>query len=99
MIKNGAEEDFNFLFKHFKDQPLSQEKMMSSMTFAKYLATIKNKEDVRKGVDEIMKFRNQVPEEYRGYIDPGYKNLFSKISAFQKAEGNSDLAGYIDGLL
>ena len=99
IIKNGAEEDFNFLINHFKDEPLSQNKMMSSMTFAKYLATVKNKENVRKGVDEIMKFRNQVPEEYRGYIDPGYKNAFSKISAAQKEEGNSDLADYIDGLL
>ncbi|MEO8822636.1 MAG: HEAT repeat domain-containing protein, partial [Ginsengibacter sp.] len=99
IIKNGSEGDFNFLLNHFKDEPLSQNKIKSSMTFAKYLATIKDKEDVRKGVDEIMKFRNQIPEEYRGYIDPGFKNAFSKISVAQKAEGNNDLADYIDGLL
>ncbi|MEO6894466.1 MAG: hypothetical protein ABI136_05475, partial [Ginsengibacter sp.] len=97
--KNGSEGDFNFLLNHFKSEPLSQNKMMSSMAFAKYLVTVKNKENIRKGVDEIMKFRNQVPEEYRGYIDPGYKNTFSKISAAQKADGNSDLADYIDGLI
>ena len=99
IIKNGSEEDFNFLLNHFKDEPLGREKMMSSTTFAKYLATVKNKEDVRKGVDEIMKFRNQIPEAYRGFIDPGLKQAFNKISAAQKANGNTDLTDYIDGLL
>ncbi len=99
IIKNGSEGDFDFLLNHFKDEPLSQNKMMSSLIFAKYLATVKNKEDVRKGVDEIMKFRNQIPEQYRGYVDPSLKQAFSKISAAQKANGNAEVADYIDGLL
>jgi hypothetical protein len=46
-----------------------------------------------------MKLRNQIPEQYRGYIDPVFKQLFSKISDAKKAEGNTDLSNYIDGLL
>jgi hypothetical protein len=50
-------------------------------------------------VDEIMKFRNQIPEQYRGFIDPGFKQGFDKISAAQQANGNTELADYINGLL
>ena len=99
IIKNGSAEDFNFLLNNFKVEPPSQGKVTSSMAFAKYLATIKNKEEVRKGVDEIMKFRNQIPEQYRGFIDPGFKQGFDKISAAQQANGNTELANYINGLL
>ncbi len=54
---------------------------------------------MRKGVDEIMNFRKQIPNQYLKYIDPGLKNAFSKISAAQKQYGNSKLANYIDGLI
>ena len=46
-----------------------------------------------------MKFRNQIPEQYRGFIDPAFKQAFSKISTAKKAEGDNKLADYIDGLL
>lgn len=46
-----------------------------------------------------MKLRNQVPSQYRQYVDPLFKQAFSKISAAQKANGNNEAAGYIGGLL
>jgi len=97
--KNGAEEDFKFLLNYYSNQPASQDKIISSVAFGNYLASLKNADDVRKGVDEIMKFRNQIPAQYHSYIDPTFKNAFSKISQRQRANGNADLAAYIDGLL
>jgi aminopeptidase N len=99
IYKNGAEDDFGFLFSHYRNQPATQDKIMSSVAFAKYLSALKNKENVKKSVDEIMKFRNQIPAQYHSYIDPTFKNAFSKISQAQRANGNTDLAAYIDGLL
>ena len=46
-----------------------------------------------------MKFRNQIPEQYRGFIDPGFKQGFNKISAAQKQAGNDQLADYVNSLL
>ncbi|MGN6249926.1 MAG: M1 family aminopeptidase, partial [Ginsengibacter sp.] len=97
--KKGAPEDFNFILDHFKNLPLSGEKIRSTAAFAKYLATVKDKDNVRKGVDEIMNFRKQIPAQYLKYVDPGLKNAFSKISAAQQQFGNSDVAKYIDGLI
>ncbi len=99
IMKTASPEDFDFLLNHFKNLPLSEEKIKGAFTFAKYLTTVKNAANVKAGVDEIMKFRNQIPEQYRGFIDPGFKQAFSKISAAQKANGNNELGNYIQGLL
>ena len=99
IMKNASEDDFSFLLDHFKNEPLSEDKIKSAFTFEKYLIQIKNPENVKKGVDEIMKFRNQIPEQYRGFIDPGFKQGFDKISAAQKQAGNLQLAGYINTLI
>jgi aminopeptidase N len=97
--KNASPDDFDFLLDHFKNEPLSQEKVTASFVFANYLKAVTDPVKARKGVDEIMKFRNQIPEQYWRFMDPPYKQAFNKISAAQRASGNTELATYIDGLL
>lgn len=99
IMNNASEDDYNFLLDHFKNEPLSEDKIKSAFTFEKYLINVKNPDNVRKGVDEIMKFRNQIPEQYQGFIDPGFKQGFNKISAAQKQAGNDQLADYVNSLL
>lgn len=99
IMANATEADFNFLLNQFKSSPLDENKIKGAISLATYLSKVKNADNVKKGVDEIMKFRNQIPEQYRGFIDPGFKQAFNKISAAKKAEGNNELANYIDGLL
>jgi aminopeptidase N len=98
IIKNGSESDFGYLLVHFSNEPLSEGKFKDAYGFAKYLVSVKNPEHVRKGVDEIMKFRGQIPKQYRGYIDPVFKQVFAQISAAQEKSGNIELANYISGL-
>jgi len=98
-IKNGSGDDYDFIYDHFKNLPLSQEKIRAVGTFSKYLETIKDASKVKNGVDEIMKFRNQIPGQYLNFIDPAFKQAFDKLSAAQKANGNAEVAEYIDGLL
>jgi len=97
--KNGSEDDFNFLLTQFKNEPFSENKIKSAFTFARYLLKIKNTDNIRKGVDEIMKVRNQVPDQYKEFIDPGFKQAFNMMSNVQMTNGNSELANYIKGLL
>jgi aminopeptidase N len=99
IMKTASPEDFDFLLNHFKNAPLSEDKIKDAFVFARYLTTVKNAANVKAGVDEIMKFRNQIPEQYRGFIDPGFKQAFNKISAAQKANGNNELGNYIQDLL
>ncbi len=99
IMDNASEDDFNFILDNFKNGPLTQTKVQETMTFASYLAKVKNADNVKKGVDAIMDFRNKIPEQYRKYVDPAFKQAFSRISNAKKAEGNTEVANYIDGLL
>ena len=98
-MNNGTETDFNFVFEQYKNAPPSQEKLQLSVDFANYLTKVKDETRVRKGVDEMMKFRNQIPEQYRGFTDPAFKQGFSKISKAKRDEGIKELADYINGLI
>ena len=99
LMANATEDDFNAIYDNYKNSPVSQSKVQESIYFANYLTKVKNADNVRKGVDEIMKFRNKIPERYRQFIDPGFKQIFNKIATSKRSEGNTELADYIDGLL
>jgi aminopeptidase N len=99
IMANATEDDFNIILENYKNSPLSQSKIQESFPFANYLVKVKDGANVKKGVDEIMKLRNQIPERYRSFIDPGFKQAFSKISAAKRSEGNTELADYVDSRL
>ena len=99
LMANASEDDFNTVYAYYKNSPLSEANIRLTISFCNYLAIVKNADDVRKGVDAIMSVRNQVPEKYRGFVDPGIKQTFNKISKAKRSEGNIQLADYIDGLL
>lgn len=99
IMENATEDDFNIIFKNYENAPLSQTKIQETIAFGNYLAKVKNDANVKNGVNEIMKVRNQIPERYRSFIDPGFKQTFHKISAAKRSEGNTELADYIDGLM
>jgi aminopeptidase N len=84
LLKNGTEADFEYISKIYNDAPLSFEKISSTGAYAEYLAKINDLATVKKGIDNIMAFRNQIPEQFRDRVDPGFKTNLEKIS---KAKG------------
>ena len=84
IIKDGTEADFDFIAKRFDEMPLSQEKLQAVSTFASYLEKVQNIANVKKGIDAITKFRNAVPEQFRGFVDPMIKGALTKLG---KAKG------------
>ena len=99
IMENGTEDDFNIILENYKNSPASQTKIEETFAFANYLSNVKNGANVKKGVDEIMKLRNQIPEKFRSFVDPAFKQVFSKISTTKRSEGNTELADYINNLL
>lgn len=96
---NATEADFDVLYNAYKNSAPSQKKVQSSIQFANYLEKVKDAEKVKLGIDEIMKFRNMIPEQYRFYVDPGLKTAFGSLADAQKALGNSESATYVLSLL
>ena len=94
IISNGTEADFELIAKNYKETPPSQEKISSTNDFSAYLEKLNNIAKVKKGIDEIMIFRNQIPEQYRNFTDPSFKTAFDKLSKTKGAE----IAEYINSV-
>ena len=91
LISSGTEADFEYVSTMYKDAPASQEKLGLTTKYAAYLAKLNNMASIKKGIDNIIAFRNLVPAAYRSSVDPSFKASFDKIS---KAKGK-EIEDYI----
>lgn len=91
IIKEGTEADFDFIADRFAKMPLSEEKLGATAAFAGYLEKVKSIANVKKGIDQIIKFRNLIPEQYRGFTDPMIVGGLNKLG---KAKGK-EIEDYI----
>jgi aminopeptidase N len=80
ILNNGKEADFDFITGRFMQEPFTMSKLTSSIgKFVAYLEKVSDLSKVKKGIDIVMNFRNQVPEQYRQYTDPYFKTAFDKL--------------------
>ena len=86
IIENGTEADFDFIATRFDKAPLSQSKFESLEGFCNFLGKVKNLDNVKKGIDMVVKFRNAIPESFRGFTDPAINASLKKVSAAKGKE-------------
>ncbi len=86
LLTNGTEADFDALSKAYNEGPLSFEKIQMTMKYADYLAKLNDNTKVKKGIDDILAFRKQIPEQFRGNVDSQFTAAFAKISKAKGAE-------------
>ena len=91
LMSSGTEADFDLLANGYDKAPLSQEKLGMTETFAAYLEKVVNVANVKRGVDMILKFRKQIPEQFRGFTEPSFKSALDKLG---KAKGQ-EISDYI----
>ena len=91
LISSGTEVDFDYISGMYKDAPPSQEKLSLTVEYAGYLAKLENVASIKKGIDNIIAFRNMVPAAYRRSVDPSFKTAFDQII---KAKGK-EIENYI----
>ena len=84
IMTNGTEIDFDFIATRFDKAPLSQGKFQSLEKFCEYLAKIGNTDNVKKGINMVIKFRNSIPENFRNFTDGPIKSALDKVG---KAKG------------
>jgi aminopeptidase N len=94
LINYGTEADFDFIAKRYNDAPLGQEKIAETIDFCTFLAKLNDINKVKKGIDDVIKFRNAIPEQYRDFTDPSFKQGLNKIA---KDKGDA-IKAYIDTL-
>lgn len=89
----------------FNKMPVSNAKFNALGTLGIYLGALKNTEKVKAAIDEIVKFRDAIPPQYRKQTDPfineTLQNIASKKEEALKTDaGNTalkDLVDYIKG--
>lgn len=91
IMEQGTEADFDFIANRFDKMPLSQEKFQTLDGFGAYLEKVSSIGNVKKGIDMIIKFRNAIPENFRGFTDPSIKGVLGKLG---KAKGK-EIEDYI----
>jgi aminopeptidase N len=69
LLSSGDETMAEELIGGFANMPLSQGKFNTMNSLSVYLAALKNTDKVKWGVDEIVKFRESIPEQYRNQTD------------------------------
>jgi aminopeptidase N len=101
LIEIGKEEDFDVIYGHFKNLPFGQQKLEALQPFAQYLAKVNSTDNFKKGVDEIVKFREGIPAAYKDQIVPYINNvvmggIVSKKTTSLKAANGAEIQKQID---
>ena len=78
IVKSGDESMAEKIIGGFAKMPLSQEKFQSLGPLSSYLSAIKSIDKTRWGVDEIVKFRDGIPEGFRNQTDPYINGMILK---------------------
>lgn len=78
IVKSGDESMADKIIGDFAKMPLSQGKFQFLNTLGTYLNAIKNPEKVKWGVEEIVKFRDAIPESFRNQTDPFINGMVLK---------------------
>lgn len=92
IVKSGDESMADKIIGDFAKMPMSQGKFQTLNTLSTYLSAIKNPEKVKWGVDEIVKFRDGVPEAYQNQTNPFINGVILKGILAKKDKDAKDNA-------
>ena len=89
LIKSGDETAFDEIIASYGKMGLTQAKFNLTSSLANFIGVIKDTEKVKRGTDEIVKFRNSIPEQFgvTPVIDNMLKTIIGKKEAAKKEPG------------
>jgi aminopeptidase N len=99
MIKYGDESAAESILANFEQMPLSQQKFEAIRPLADFLARTKSMETFKRGVDDIVKFNGEVPEQFREQVTPFLEGLLKEVQKTKTEAGQKEMADYIDAKL
>lgn len=96
IIKFGDESAFEFVTGNFDKMPLSQAKFQAIMPMAEFLSKVTDEAKFKKGVDMLVKFRDEIPASVKPQTDAFINGTALKGLADKKeAAGAKALADYV----
>ena len=77
LMASGDVSGFPMIAKAFEDMPPNQAKFNMIAPFSEMIGKVESTEQVKRGVNEIVKFRNAIPEQYG--LTPVMNNFLNQI--------------------
>ncbi|MFI5206182.1 MAG: HEAT repeat domain-containing protein, partial [Candidatus Paceibacterales bacterium] len=100
MIKSGDESSANTILNNFEKLPLSQAKFNLLQSIGVFLGKTKDMDIVKRGIDDIVTFRDAIPEAFKGQTDPFINGVLLKGLVTQKKDaGLQEQSDYIKSKL
>lgn len=93
ILKSGDESMADKVIGGFAKMPLSQAKFQALNGLNTYLSAIKNPAKIKWGVDEIVKFRDAIPENFRNQTNPFINGVVLKGILTKKDKEAKENAG------
>jgi aminopeptidase N len=96
MVKSGDESSADVILSSFEKMPLSQNKFNLLQSIGDFLGKSKNMSTVKKGVDAIVKFRDDIPDAFKDQTSPFINGLLLRgLAEKKKVAGLQEQADYI----
>ena len=96
MVKNNDESSFNVVNDYFASLPLGQAKFDLIKPLCDYVSHINNTEKVKAAIDEIVEFRNALPEQYG--ITPVINGFLKQVISSKEKQKETATGSAKDGL-
>ena len=95
-INYGDETSADFIIASFEELPLGQEKFEALQPLSQFLMKVQSIELFKKGVDAIVRFRDDIPEAYQEQLAPYINNvILGAIEKKKEAAGMKEQTEYI----
>jgi aminopeptidase N len=95
IIKSGDESAAEMILTNFETLPLGQAKFEALAPLAEFLVSVKNFETFKRGVNDIISFRNAIPASLQDQVAPFINNLLSNIQKGKATSGQQQMADYV----
>jgi len=100
MIASGDESSADMILSSFEKMPLSQNKFNLLQSIGSFLAKTSNMDIVKRGIDDIVTFRDAIPEAFQGQTNPFINGVLLKgLVTKKKDAGLTEQADYIKSKL
>ena len=90
-----GENKFDSLASKFDNLPVGNAKFNMMKSFAAFLSRVKNTDNLKKGVDMIVSFRDTIPQAFRSNTDPFINDTLNGIAEKKQAAGLKEQSDYV----
>jgi aminopeptidase N len=100
LIRFGDESNFDAIADNFDKMPPSEDKLEFAQSYAEILAKVQDIDKLKRGVNQIVKLRESIPQSYRKETDPFINNIILKgIADKKESDGLTEQAEYVKSKL